>query len=259
MPKRIVQFLLLSFLLTGTLWAANDPFVGKWKLNPSKSRFPDKMKVKAAGPNRYAFDFGAGKSETIVADGRDQPGIFGTTLAVTVERPDTWKVVRKKSGRTLLTGIWKLFQDGKTLTDNYRENRPDGSTLNMDYIYKRTTTGSGFAATWDSVSEKLNSVYELQIQPFGGDGLSFITPIEKKTRNLRFDGKDYPEMGPGESPGTMSSGRQVNERTLEMTDKIKGKITDTQLLKLSPDLKTLKITVQTVGQSKPNVLVFYRE
>ena len=259
MSKRAFQLLLVAWLVAGTLCAADDPFVGKWKLNPSQSRFPDEMKVKAAGANRYAFDFGAGNPETIAADGTDQPGIFGTTLSVTIEGPDTWKVVRKKNGRTLLTGIWKLSEDGKSLSDTYRENQPDGSTLSMDYVYKRTTEGSGFAATWESVSEKMNSLYELQIQRYGGDGLAFITPAEHETRNLRFDGKDYPDAGPDVSPGSASSGRRVNSSTLEMTDTIKGKVMDTRQIKLSTDLKTLTMTVHPVGQSKSNILVFDRE
>jgi hypothetical protein len=259
MSKRTFELLLVACLVTGTLWATEDPFVGKWKLNPSKSRFPDEMKVNAAGANRYSFDFGAGNPETIVTDGTDQPGIFGTTLSVTVEGPDTWKVVRKKNGRTLLTGIWKLSKDGRTLSDTYRENQPDGSTLSMEYVYKRTTAGSGFAATWESVSEKMNSVYELQIERYGGDGLTFITPAERETRNLRFDEKDYPDVGPDVPAGSVSSGRRVNERTLEMTDKIKSKVMDTRRVELSPDLKTLTMTVSPVGQSKLNIFVFDRE
>jgi len=259
MPNRVFQSLLVASLVAGTLWAASDPFAGKWKLNPSKSRFPDEMKVKAAGENRYAFDFGAGNPETIVADGTDQPGIFGTTLSVTVEGPDTWKVVRKKGGHTLLTAVWKLSQDGKTLTDTFRGNQPDGSTLSLDYVYKRTTAGSGFAATWESVSEKMNSAYELQIQSYEGDGLAFIAPAEKETRNLKFDGKDYPDLGPNVSPGAVSSGRRVNEHTLEITDKVQDKLTDTRQIELSADLKTLTMTVHPVGQSKQNILVFDRQ
>jgi len=37
MSKRTFQLLLAACLVTETLWAANDPFVGKWKLNPSKA------------------------------------------------------------------------------------------------------------------------------------------------------------------------------------------------------------------------------
>jgi len=71
MLRRTVQLLLVAFLATGTLWAANDPFVGKWKLNPSQSKLTDQMKVEAAGANKYAFDFGGGTAETVVADGTD--------------------------------------------------------------------------------------------------------------------------------------------------------------------------------------------
>jgi hypothetical protein len=49
-------------------------------------------------------------------------------------------------------------------------------------------------------------------------------------------------------------------RTPEIrTDRINGKITDTQQMKLSSDLKTLKITVHRVGRSEPNILVFERQ
>src|SRR5215510_15399415 len=175
MAKRAFQLLLVACLAVGTLWAANDPFVGKWKLNPSKSKLTDQMKVEAIGANKYAIDFGGGATENIVADGTDQPGLDGTTLSITVEGPKTWKVVRKKDGRTLVTGIWKLSKDGQTLSD------------------------------------------------------------------------------------ALSSGRRVNERTMEITDKKNGKTIATQKIEISLDLKTLTMTVQPVGRSKPNILVFDRE
>ena len=259
MAKRTFPLLLVACLITSALWAANDPFVGKWKLNPSKSRFPDEMKVEAAGENKYTFDFGAGQTETILTDGTDQPGIFGTTLSVTVEGPDTWKVVRKKDSNTMLTATWKLSEDGKTLSDFYRQNQPDGSTLSMDYVYQRAKAGSGFAATWDSVSEKMNSPYELELKPYEDDGLTFITPTEKETRNVKFDGQDHPVVGPDVSPGAVSSGRRVNERTLEVTYKRNGNVRKTRQVELSADGKSLTLTVQHAGQNKANVMVFDRE
>jgi len=138
-------------------------------------------------------------------------------------------------------------------------NQADGSAFSLDYVYKRTAGDSGFVGTWESTSEKVNSVYELQIRPYEGDRLSFITPAEDETLNIRLNGKDYPNMGPDVVPGSASSGRRVNRRTLEMTDKIKDKVMDTRQIELSPDLKTLTMTVHPMGQSKPNILVFDRE
>jgi hypothetical protein len=259
MSKRTFQLLLVACLVTGMLWAANDAFLGRWKLNPSKSKLTDQMKVEVAGANKYAIDFGGGVAEIVVADGKDQPGRFGTTLAITVEGPDTWKVVRKRNGRTLLTGIWKLSEDGKTLSDSFTANQPNGSTFSLDYLYKRTAGSSGFAGTWESTSEKVNSAFELQIRPYQGDGFSFINPAQGSTQNMKFDDNDYPNLGPNVAPGSASSGRRVNERTLEITDKIKGKVTDTRQIEISPDGKTLTMIVHAVGRSKPNILVFDRE
>jgi hypothetical protein len=259
MSKRTFQLLLVACLVTGMLWAANDAFLGRWKLNPSKSKLTDQMKVEVAGANKYAIDFGGGVAEIVVADGKDQPGRFGTTLAITVEGPDTWKVVRKRNGRTLLTGIWKLSEDGKTLSDSFTANQPNGSTFSLDYLYKRTAGSSGFAGTWESTSEKVNSAFELQIRPYQGDGFSFINPAQGSTQNMKFDDNDYPNLGPNVALGSASSGRRVNERTLEITDKIKGKVTDTRQIEISPDGKTLTMIVHAVGRSKPNILVFDRE
>lgn len=61
MLSRIFQLLLVTFLAMGTSSAANDPFVGKWKANPSRSKLNDEMKVEVAGANRYAFTFGPAK------------------------------------------------------------------------------------------------------------------------------------------------------------------------------------------------------
>ena len=184
MTKRIFQLILAVSLLTGTLRAATDPFTGKWKLNPSRSTLTDQMKVQAVGPNKYNLIFSGDNVETVVADGTDQPGLFGSTLSVTVEAPDSWKVVRKTNGRTTIIGLWKLSDDGSTLTDNFTGYRADGSTSNLHYIYKRTAGTSGFPGTWESVTEQVNSSFELQIQPYQDDGLSFIYPgssIDRKS------------------------------------------------------------------------------
>jgi len=51
----------------------------------------------------------------------------------------------------------------------------------------------------------------------------------------------------------------VNERTLEMMDKVNRRVLDTQRISLSFDLKTLTMTVREMGRSQPNVLVFERQ
>jgi hypothetical protein len=259
MVKNALKLLVFASMAVGNACAAENPFIGEWKLNPSMSRMPDEMKVESKGGNTYSFDFGGG-SETIVADGTDQPGAYGgTTLSVKADAPDTWIVERKKDGRLLLRGTWKLSQDGGTLTDLYREFDPDGSTLSMDYVYQRSGEGSGFAADWRSIKETMNSPFPLEVKAYQGDGLSFIITIEHDTRSAKLDGKDYPHEGSNASPGSSSSIQRVDEHTLEMTDKSGGKVSDTREIKLSSDEKTLTITIHAPGRNEPDVLVFDRE
>ena len=101
----------------------------------------------------------------------------------------------------------------------------------------------------------MNSVFVLQVRPYEKNGLSFIDPPQEETKNVKFDGKDYPNV----ASGSASSLRRVNAHTLEMTDKFSGKITGTERFKLSSDRKTLTITVQTPGRRDPNILVFERQ
>jgi hypothetical protein len=258
MSKLSFSLVLAAYLVTCAAWAADAPFVGAWKLNPTKSQLTDQMKVASLGGNKYDFDFGAG-DETVAADGTDQPGYGGTTLAVTLEGPDALKVVRKKDGHTLLTADWKLSQDGSALSDDFTSFAPDGSASNLKYVYKRTTATSGFAGTWESASVAVNFELVLKIQPYENDGLSIISPTSDKPKNLSFDGKDYPSLSSNSPTGSTYSAKRLNDHTVEITDKLNGKAVDTQQYMLSSDLKTLTLTIHRVGMRTPNVLVFDRQ
>ncbi|MBV9443670.1 MAG: hypothetical protein JO217_13385 [Acidobacteriaceae bacterium] len=52
-----LHLLLVGCVAMSALWAGSDPFVGKWKLNPSKSRITDEMNVAPLGTNKYALTF----------------------------------------------------------------------------------------------------------------------------------------------------------------------------------------------------------
>lgn len=130
----------------------------------------------------------------------------------------------------------------------------------MNYVYKRTAGGSGFASTWVSTSEAINFVFVIQVWPYDGDGLSIINSSSQLTRNMKLDGKDYPNVGPNAAVVAVSSVHRLNEHTLELTDKgSNGKVSDTQQIKLSSDVKTLTMTRHTVGRSDPNIFVFERQ
>lgn len=235
------------------LWTAHDPFVGKWKLDVPRSTIVDQMAVEAAGPNKYTFRFEGGPPETILADGTDQPGLPGTTLSVKADDSRTLKVVRKQKGRIVISAIWKVSQDGRILHDAFTGMQSDGSTITVNYVYKRMSGTSGFAGNWESTTQPVGLKFELQIQPYGGEGLSFVR--QGSVKSITFDGKDHAVAG----DGATASGQRQSERALAFTDKNKGNVVDTQAFTLSPDNKTLTINVHRSGQATPNVFVFARE
>ena len=149
--------------------------------------------------------------------------------------------------------IWKLFKDGNTLTDNYNEISPTGSAATVDYVCQRKGQGSAFAGTWVSTSETVNFAYVLQVRPYQEDGLSIVDSSSQLTRNMKLDGKDYPNTGANAAIIAVSSIRRVDAHTLELTDKKSdGKAYSAQQIKLSSDLKTLTMTPHNAGRDEPD-------
>jgi hypothetical protein len=261
MLKPTMRLFCFACLIAATSRAADEPFIGKWKLNLSKSKLADQMTIRPAGANRYTLTFaGVGETETLVADGTDQPGVQDTTISITVEAPGNWKIERKRGGRTVLTAIWKLSDDGRTLTDTFISNQLDGSTSHIDLVYKRaegSASSSGIPGTWETTEEKADP-FEIEIRPYNGDGLSFISSGGAPANNVKLDGKEYPPAGASPSAGSAISARRLDDHSIEVTKKLKGKIVETREIAVSPDLKTLTMTRRLADQRLPNILIFDR-
>ena len=263
MLTRTIQLLCFACVIVATSRAADEPLIGKWKLNLSKSKLADQMTIAPAGANRYMLTFaGVGDTETLVADGTDQPGVSGSTISITIEAPNNWKIVRKQGGRVMLTANWKLSGDGKTLTDTFLGSQPDGSMSRVDLVYKRaegSASNSGIPGTWETTEEKADLAYELEIRPYEGDGLSFLISGGAPPTNVKFDGKDYPSTTASPAASSTTSARRLSDQSIELTKKLKAKITETREITVSHDRKTLTMTRHLVDQRIPNVLIFDRE
>jgi hypothetical protein len=76
---------------------------------------------------------------------------------------------------------------------------------------------------------------------------------------MNFDGKEYPEEGPTVVEGATSSGRRIDERTIETTEKIKGRVIETAKATISADGRTHTIVITEPNDPTPLVLVYQRE
>jgi len=254
--KRFYFAVALACLVTGTLWAADDPFCGKWKLNMEKSTFTgEQIKIQDLGGNKYKWTVG-NVTDTITYDGTDQPVHFGRTISMTPEGANSWKMVIKKDGRDLSSMTHKISDDGKTQTIKGTETKPDGTTSDFDVVWKKAGGGSGWGGTWEEANVKFTSPDEWVIEPYGSDGLTFNTPAYQDVLSMKFDGKDYEEKGPDVAPGSASADKRVNPRTLEVTDKVKGEVMDHTKFEVSGDGKTLTLTIHETGQPKALTIVY---
>lgn len=254
--KRFIYALAAITIVAGCLWAADDPFCGKWKLNLDKGKITgEQMKIQDLGGKKLKFTFG-NTSDTATMDGTDQPIHFGRTMSLAPEGPNSFKMVIKQDGKVISSMTHSLSEDGNTQTIKGTDYKPDGSTADFEVVEKRVGGGSGWTGTWQSTKLNINSPDEFDIEPNGANGLTLKTPAWKETLAFQFDGKDYADQGPSVAPGSMSSAKRVDAHQFEMTDKIKGKVMDHATFAVSPDGKTLTLTVHETGQPNPLTIVY---
>lgn len=204
--KRICCLLVLACLAAGTLWASDDPFCGKWKLNKEKSKFTgEQIKIQNLGGNKYKWTHD-NVSDTIIYDGSEQAVSSGQTLSMTPAGTNNWKMVIKKDGRVLSSMTHTLSADGKSQRIKGSDTKPDGTTSEFDVTWKKVSGGAGWEGTWESTEVNFTSPDEWDIEPYERGGLTFKTPAYREAISMKFDGKDYEDQGPNVAPGSASQG-----------------------------------------------------
>ena len=257
-PRIPVFFALFSLISTSAL-AADDSFVGKWKLNSDKRQFAGlDYKIEDAGGGKYRFAFGD-DVETLPFDGKDHPTKYGNTWAITQTGPNKWKWTRKRDGKVIAVSEWTVSEDGQIFSSSRESMRPDGSTSHEELKFKRTDGSSGLVGNWETTEVKMTSPATVEIAKWQGDGYSFLDPAYKERANFKLDGKDYTPTGPRVAKGTTVTSKKIDDHTMELTYKLKGKTTQTERWELSPDGKTLTQTITFAGVNKPEVDVYDRQ
>lgn len=247
----------LTALASASLWAADDPFVGTWK-GTQYGGAGQVQQIKNLGGNKYDWIYGDNQLELIV-DGKERPSKFGGTYLARQESPNKWTIAYKHDGQVTSVETWTLSDGGRQWNSNTKGTRPDGSSFTVETTRTRIGAGSGFAGKWEVKNATFSSAPVMIIKPYGNDGLSFRWPREKEHQDIKFDGKDYPDVGPRVPHGSTTSAKRTGKHTIQAADKLNGKVTDTQELKVSEDGRTLTYTIHVKGEQKPLIEVWEKQ
>jgi hypothetical protein len=243
----------------GALAAADNPFVGKWKLNLTKSEFtgttitylqtgPDEMQATAEGQS-YKFKM----------DSKEYPAFFGSVAAWKQLDGSTWETTSKTNGIVTNTDTVRVSADGKTMTVISRGKKPNGESFEDSGTLERVSGGPGLAGKWKTTKVNISSPEMMEIAPYEGDGISFKIAAYDLIVKAKFDGKDYPGTGPTVPPGMMLSLKKTGARSFEMTGKMSGKTVYTEIYSLSADGKTLTSVGMAPGTSEKVKAVYDRQ
>jgi hypothetical protein len=259
MSIRAFSVFILTCLVAAPLLAADNSMIGKWKFDPDKSQLTGlQYQIEDAGGGQYRFIFGD-DVETLTLDGKGHVTKFGDTWSIKATGPSSWESTNMRDGKVTNKSKWSISEDGQTFTSTDEDMRPDGSTGRSEATLKRTAGTSGLAGSWESASVKVLSPTTIEFAKWQGDGYSRISPTYKERLDFKLDGKEYAPAGPRVAKGTTVSAKKIDDHSIELTYKLKGKTIETDKWELSADGKTLTQTVTYAGMSKPEVDVYQRQ
>jgi hypothetical protein len=170
----------------------------------------------------------------------------------------TWEYTDAKSTKSVATATVV----GDRLTWDSVSNLPNGSSFKSSLALHRIGTGKGLIGDWVYTNDSYKNQgdpYEMIVEAFGTSGLSLISPSDKSRTDMQFDGKDYPDHGPNVDKGGTTSGKRIDERTLQLISRRRGKLVGKAEWKISADGQTLMDTDYPAKGGDPTINVFDRK
>jgi len=166
--------------------AADDPFVGHWFFNAEKSKFGDLVfRIEKSGANRYQFTFTDGNKLTLPADGTTHPNPLGGTASLEQIDGQSLRLFRKRGTDRIMTITAAV--DGNSIRVDQTDTLAAGETRTWTAEWQRIEAGQGVIGGWKLKSgdfKMSDGAREMDIEPFGSNGLSFLYPADKYRLDL---------------------------------------------------------------------------
>ena len=213
-------FLIGALALAAVAFAADLPYVGKWKMNLAKSDFGHTTFTIESLPGGEWQTTAFGVTAKFKMGGNEYPDGMGGTIAWKGVGNNTWETVSRAKGKVTGRDTLKLSADGKTLTDNNKEMKLDGGSIDSTTVYSRASGGPGLAGKWQT-KKVSSSAGTIEMIASGRDGLTFRDLDQGMTCEGKLDGKDYPCPRPMLPAGFTSAVKNIG-RSLDLTVKKDG-------------------------------------
>ena len=236
---------------------AQNPFVGTWKVDYSKSHITGNtisFTPEANGKVRVTQN---NRSYSFKPDGSAATNSMGETEHWTRLDNNNWKTVTR-DGSENVTDMLKVSDDGKTLTDTATGTKPNGDAINATSTYTRTAPGKGLFGTWKNTKNSNSSPNSAQIEANGENGIIWNIPEIKASVKLNFDGKEVAPTGPTVPHGLTLAATKTGPRSFKLVEKMNGKLLWTGHFSVSPDGKTLTEYGRAPGAAAPEKLVYQK-
>jgi hypothetical protein len=153
MYRKLTLLFLSLFFLSLSASAADDPFIGTWKLNLAKSKFtpgpapksqsltyePSGNGVKLTSNQVDAQGNSTPGGYTANYDGKDYPFTNPDADTIALKRVDAGTVTAtwKKAGKVTMTSRRTVSKDGKTLTIAQKGKNAQGQAVNYVSVYDK--------------------------------------------------------------------------------------------------------------------------
>jgi hypothetical protein len=244
--------------------AAQSPFDGRWKINLSESQLPTAHYDYLLEDGIYHC-FTCEPKVEIHADGLDH-AVSGDpcydTISVRIVDDRTTEETDKKDGKTVATTKISVSSDGETaIVESTEKCNAQGEAVESQDVISRLKNGPrgshAISGSW-KLTKRLNRsdnalIITLKLEE---DTFSFSDPSDQKF-TAKLDGTDTPFQG--DLRGTVVSVKRAGGNTIVEANKRDGKITEIDRFTVSPDGKTLTISMEDKTDGSTRIFMAHKE
>jgi hypothetical protein len=251
MRVRLVFLLTLISAVIST--AADAPYIGKWKVNSSKSQLTDMVTIEKLPSGEMRFEE-SGFTYTFKLDGKEYPMPDGGTTSWKSVGDGKWEVTNRANGKVSATITLTL--SGDRLSSMAMIPQSDGKDIMQTSTSKRISGGPGIVGKWQGTQADAGSAW-LEVTLNGADGLILKAPNSMCA--AKFDGKPYPMTGSGDGSKATMAFHKTGPASFETTTFLDGKPYFNDVYTASADGKMLTDTGTPVSTKKPLKVVYDRQ